>query len=66
MSVTYNVYRSSTPMNVGSMPSPIVTNLTNKSYSDSTVTSGITYYYRIGAIKYGVERISPEITVIAT
>jgi fibronectin type 3 domain-containing protein len=45
---SYSVYRSTTPGGEGS--TPLVTGVTTTSYSDSTVTNGTTYYYKVVAV----------------
>lgn len=60
MTVTYNVYRSLTPMDVNAMPAAIASGLTVKNYSDTTGTLGENYFYRIGSEKNGVEVFSDE------
>ena len=65
MSITFNVYRADVPMDIENMPPAIATGLTNKNYSDNTITRGQTYYYRVGAQKFDVEKFSDEIMVIA-
>lgn len=61
-----NVYRSATPMAEGSMPAPIATIAPNAAtYDDTTVLFGVQYYYRIGSVKAGVVKLSPEILATA-
>ncbi|MHA3083719.1 LamG domain-containing protein [Acinetobacter sp. ANC 5383] len=62
---SYKVYRSISPMNIESLPTPIATDVMTKSYSDNTVVSGTTYYYRVGSVRNGVEKISEEINIPA-
>lgn len=62
---SYKVYRSTSPMNVASLPEPLATGITTKSYSDATVTVGNTYYYRVASVKNGVEKVSSEINIKA-
>jgi hypothetical protein len=50
-------------MDLGSMPIAISTGIATNSYSDNTATEGNTYYYRVGAVKDGIEKISNEIEV---
>ena len=57
----FNIYRSDTPMDVSAMPSPIASVGPNVgAYTDSTVTGGQSYYYRIGVLRNGEELISDE------
>ena len=44
----YNIYRSTVPGGEGNLP--YQTNVSNPSYSDSAVTAGTTYYYRVTAV----------------
>jgi len=59
---TYNVYRRNT---VSDVPVAIATELTSKSYSDTTAIKGITYLYSVGAVKNGIEKVSDEISRLA-
>lgn len=62
---SYSIYRSETPMNANSMPLPLATGISLKSYSDNSIINNTKYYYRVGSIKGGVEKISDEIEVFA-
>ena len=43
--VTYNVYRTTSPVsNVSDLPTPLVTGLLEKTYTDTTVVGGNTYF----------------------
>lgn len=62
----HKVYRSLSPMTVGSLPAPIATLGTNvTSYVDADVVAGETYYYRVAAVRNASEAVSSEITVQA-
>lgn len=62
----HKVYRSLSPMSVGSLPEPIATLGANvTSYMDSDVVEGQTYYYRVAAVRNASEAVSSEITVQA-
>jgi hypothetical protein len=65
MSITFNVYRADVPMDIENMPVAIATGLTSKNYSDTSIVRSQTYYYRVGAQKFDVEKFSDEIMVIA-
>lgn len=60
---SYNIYRSEATMDVNSLPAPLATGITAKSYSDTTAISGKDYYYRVASVKNEVEKISSEIKV---
>ena len=45
---TYNVYRSTTPGGEGA--TPFQTGLTSPAFTDTDVTSGVTYYYEVTAV----------------
>jgi hypothetical protein len=49
--VTYNVYRGTSSGGEGS--TPIATGITATSYTDTTVTNGTTYYYKVAAVNTG-------------
>lgn len=57
---SYKVYRSTSPMNVASLPVPLATGIAAKSYNDTTVSTGSPYYYRVASVKNGVEKVSSE------
>lgn len=58
---SYKVYRSTSPMNVASLPTPLATGVATKSYNDTAVTTGNPYYYRVSSLKNGIEKVSSEI-----
>lgn len=62
---SYNIYRSLSPMNVASLPAPLVTGVSTKSYSDSSIALGNLYYYRVGSVRNGVEKVSAEIEALS-
>jgi hypothetical protein len=47
----YNIYRSTSPGGEGT--TAIQTGVTTTSYTDSTVTNGTTYYYKVAAVNAG-------------
>ncbi|VXA55277.1 hypothetical protein ACI8B_210079 [Acinetobacter proteolyticus] len=55
-----NYYRSETPMDAGSMPTPTATGITGTTYTDTTATKGKYYYVRFGSVRSGIEKISSE------
>lgn len=59
---TYSYYRSLTPMNIASLPTPIATGLTSKSYADTSPPSS-DFYVRFSANKASSEFVSSEIKV---
>ncbi len=60
------VYRSTTPMDINNLPSPIGTLLPNQyEYIDYDVIADQTYYYRIGAFRNNDVSVSNEIEVVA-
>lgn len=61
-----NYYRSESPMDINSMPSPIETNITGLSYRDDSAEKGKTYYIRFGSVRGGVEKISNEVKLKAS
>lgn len=62
---SYKVYRSTSPMNPSSLPVPLATGITAKSYSDTTAVTGNPYYYRVASVKSGIEKISSEKRIVA-
>lgn len=62
----HKVYRSLSPMTVGSLPVAIATLGANvTSYVDADVVAGETYYYRVAAVRNASEAVSSEISVQA-
>ncbi|AUX84851.1 hypothetical protein C3F34_01355 [Acinetobacter sp. ACNIH2] len=59
-SFNYYRYEISTPIN--GLPPPIVTGITETSYSDSTIEENKNYFFRIGAVRGSNEKISSEST----
>jgi len=62
----HRIYKSSTPMTLGMLPSPIATlgsNITE--YIDYDVIEGNTYYYRISAVRGNDEAVSDELMMVA-
>lgn len=57
MTITYNIYRSTTEFSTSNLPEPIATGLTDKFFTDNVEQSTI-YYYRIGAVRNGIEKVS--------
>lgn len=55
--VQYSIYKSSQPFTKEESITPITT-ISNKSFTDSDVVSDTTYYYRISAVKDGVQKLS--------
>ena len=45
---SYNVYRGTS--SGGESPTPIVTGLTNPTYTNSSLTNDVTYYYKVAAV----------------
>lgn len=64
---SFSVYRSATPMDPEALPTPLAVAISGalRSYVDSTVTEGSTYYYRVSAIKGSVEKVSEELEHVA-
>lgn len=60
---SYNIYRSTSPMNIASLPAPLATGITTKSYSDTTAANGTKYYYRVASVAGSTNKISSEISV---
>lgn len=44
---SFDIYRSTSPIDQNSLPTPLASGITNTYYSDTTVVSGQTYFYRI-------------------
>jgi len=62
----HRIYKSSTPMSLGMLPTPIATlgsNITE--YIDYDVIEGNTYYYRISVVRGSDEAVSDELMMIA-
>lgn len=63
----YRVYRSEEPLSVDALPAPIATlPADTEVYDDSTVTPGVTYYYRVVAYTNGPIGVSSEVSIQAS
>ncbi len=62
---SYNVYRSTSPMNPASLPAPLATGVAIKSYNDASISLGNLYYYRVGSVRNGTEKVSAEIEALS-
>lgn len=58
-------YRSSTPMDISSMPAPIKSGFTEKEVTDDTAPD-TSFYSRFSAVRDGVEYISEEVFILIT
>lgn len=63
----FRVYRADAPMDPGALPTPLATAISGalRSYTDTTVVQGNTYYYRVSAVKSTLERVSEELEHVA-
>jgi len=62
----HRIYKSSTPMTLGMLPTPIATLSSNVTeYIDYDVIEGNTYYYRISAVRGSDEAVSDELMMVA-
>jgi len=62
----HRIYKSSTPMTLGMLPTPIATLGSNVTeYIDYDVIEGNTYYYRISAVRGSDEAVSDELMMVA-
>ena len=63
---SHRIYKSSTPMTLGMLPTPIATLGSNVTeYIDYDVIEGNTYYYRISAVRGSDEAVSDELMMVA-
>jgi fibronectin type 3 domain-containing protein len=51
--LTFNIYRGTSSGGEGA--SPIATDLVDQTYTDTSVTNGVTYYYKVTAVEIGGE-----------
>lgn len=60
-------YCSTSPIDINNLPVPKVV-LTNdaRTYTDTAITAGATYYVCIGSVKNGVEKLSDIIQIVAS
>lgn len=59
MADLYNIYKSTATMDPAAMPAPIG-NTQVKLFNDTAVTAGLGYYYIVGAVFGGIEKLSQE------
>lgn len=58
----HNIYRSTSPMDANALPTAIASLGPNiVEYTDTNVVEGTAYYYRVGAVKSGFEKVSEEL-----
>ena len=57
---SYTIYRSESSINIESLPAPLIENVTDKTYSDTTFVTGATYYYRIASVRNSVSKFSVD------
>lgn len=62
---SFDILRSSFPMDINSLPTPIITGLTKTSYVDMAVVLGESYYYRVAVWRDGVRKVSSEEVLIS-
>lgn len=63
----YRVYRDTSPIVVGSLPSPLATvDAPNTTYEDTTAAVGTTYYYRVSAFAGAEEAVGAQVTIDAS
>ncbi|MHA3063080.1 LamG-like jellyroll fold domain-containing protein [Acinetobacter sp. ANC 4641] len=62
---SYTIYRSESPIDINNLPVPIASGVTSKSYSDTTVVTGVNYFYRVASISLQASKISNEISSYA-
>lgn len=63
---SFDVFRSDSPINTSSLPTPIATGLLTMYYEDDTVINGMTYYYMVRVNRAGESLLSEEIAVSTT
>lgn len=61
----FEIVRSSTPMDVENLPTPIATNIKTMYFVDTNVVEGATYYYRVIVWRDGVNYCSDELEAMA-
>lgn len=60
---TFNIYASNNPINVDDLPVPIGSVTDIKNYTEENVDVDGYRYYRIGAVKSGMEKLSDELKI---
>lgn len=57
---SFNYYRYEAPTAIENLPAPLVSDISSNNYTDTTVEDDKQYYWRIGAVRDGNEKISDE------
>ena len=57
----YKIYRSENPIDISNLPIPIVDNVSEKEYTDSSISENTRYYYRASSFIGDKEKLSDEI-----
>ncbi|WP_269915575.1 LamG-like jellyroll fold domain-containing protein [Acinetobacter sp. HY1485] len=65
-SESFSVYRAEQTIDTSNLPTPIATGITDKTYIDSDIIEDKTYFYRVASNKGNQQKISDEISIIAT
>lgn len=60
---SFDILRSSSPMDIAALPSPLVTGLTTMYYVDTSVVVGSSYYYRAVVWRDAISQVSDEFMI---
>lgn len=62
---SFDLLKSSSPMDVNNLPSPFATGLTTMTYLDYVIIDESAYYYRVVAWRKGLFTVSDELRAVA-
>ena len=63
---SFSVYRAEQTIDTSNLPTPIATEIKDKTYIDHDVIEDKTYFYRVASVKGGQQKISDEISITAS
>lgn len=60
---SYSIYRSEQPIDINNLPTPLIENVTQKSFIDESIAENTDYYYRVASVQASSIKVSEQIFV---